>query len=421
MKTMTRAVAGIAIASAFALVASGCAGSTPEGDAGGEVTLSVATFNDFGYTDELLAEYEAANPGVTIVHNKAATSNDARSNFFQKLGAGSGLSDVEAVEIDWFAEMMQYSDKLADLTDPAVADRWVDWKAEAATDADGRLIAYGTDIGPEGICYRADLFEAAGLPTDRDEVAALLDGDWDKYFEVGHQYKEATGKAWFDSAGATYQGMINQVQNAYEKENGDIIATSNAEVEDIFNTVLEESADLSAHLGQWSEDWFAALSSGDYATMLCPGWMLGVISGNAADTKGWDIANTFPGGGGNWGGSYLTVPAQGKNVEAAKKFAAWLTAPEQQLKAFTAAGTFPSQVDAYTSADLLDATNEYFNNAPTGAILIDRAKAVTVAPYKGAKYFAINDLAQKALTRVEDGQQSIADSWAQWVAEVEAL
>ena len=122
--------------------------------------------------------------------------------------------------------------------------------------------------------------------------------------------------------------------------------------------------------------------------MLCPGWMLGVISGNAADTKGWDIANVFPGGGGNWGGSYLTVPAQGKNIEAAKKLAAWLTAPEQQLKAFTAAGTFPSQVDAYTSADLLDATNEYFNNAPTGAILIDRANAVTVAPYKGAKYFA---------------------------------
>jgi cellobiose transport system substrate-binding protein len=422
MKTTTRARLGVGIAgaTAFALVVSGCASSN-DPEAGGDVTLNLASFNDFGYSDELLAEYEAANPGVTIVHNRAATSNDARSNFFQKLGAGSGLSDVEAVEIDWFAEMLQYSDKLADLSDPALEGRWVDWKTDAATDADGRLIAYGTDIGPEAICYRSDLFAEAGLPTDREEVATLLQGDWDKYFAVGHQYKDATGKAWFDSAGATYQGMINQVKNAYETEGGDIIAASNPEVEAIFNKVLTESADLSAHLGQWSEDWFAALSSGDYATMLCPGWMLGVISGNAADTKGWDVANVFPGGGGNWGGSYLTVPAQGKNIEAAKKLAAWLTAPEQQLKAFAAAGTFPSQVDAYTSADLLDATNEYFNNAPTGAILIDRAKAVTVAPYKGAKYFAINDLAQKSLTRVEDGQQSIADSWAQFLTEVAAL
>ena len=44
------------------------------------------------------------------------------------------------------------------------------------------------------------------------------------------------------------------------------------------------------------------------------GWMLGVISGNAPDTTGWDIADAFPGGGGNWGGSYLVVPANGENV-----------------------------------------------------------------------------------------------------------
>jgi ABC-type glycerol-3-phosphate transport system substrate-binding protein len=77
-----------------------------------------------------------------------------------------------------------------------------------------------------------------------------------------------------------------------------------------------------------------------FATQLCPGWMLGVISGNAAGVTGWDIADTFPGGGGNWGGSYLTVPNQSKHQAEAKKLAAWLTAPEQQLKAFASKGTF---------------------------------------------------------------------------------
>ncbi|TPX01195.1 carbohydrate ABC transporter substrate-binding protein, partial [Schumannella luteola] len=70
--------------------------------------------------DELLQEYMDENPGVTIVHNRAATSNDARSNFFQKLGAGSGLADVEAIEVDWLPELMQYADKLYDLSDPSV-------------------------------------------------------------------------------------------------------------------------------------------------------------------------------------------------------------------------------------------------------------------------------------------------------------
>ena len=417
----TTVIAAAAGAASIALIAAGCAPASDSGsDDGGKVELTVATFNDFGYTDELLQEYMDENPNVTVVQNKAATSNDARANYFQKLGK-KGLADVEAIEVDWLPEVMQYSDLLAEVPS-GTADRWLDWKVDAATDADGRLIGYGTDIGPEGVCYRSDLFAAAGLPTDRESVAALLEGDWAKYFEVGAQYTAATGKAWFDSAGGTYQGMVNQVEAAYEDpDSGDIIATDNGEVEDIYNQVLDASATQSAHLGQWSDDWFAGLSNGAYATMLCPGWMLGVISGNAEGVTGWDVANVFPNGGGNWGGSYLTVPANGAHVEEAQKLADWLTAPEQQIKAFVNAGTFPSQNDAYTDEALTGFVNEYFNNAPVGQIFTDRAKAVSVAPFKGEFYFQINDAMQKALTRVEDGTQDKQASWDQWVSEVEAI
>ncbi|MBN9215218.1 MAG: ABC transporter substrate-binding protein [Microbacterium sp. SCN 70-200] len=414
-------IAGVATTSA--LVLAGCGGTS-----GGEATtdpnekveLTIATFNDFGYTDALLAEYTKLHPNVTIVHNKAATSNDARANYFQKLGK-TGLADIEAIEIDWMPEVMKYADLLAPVPDD-LKGRWLDWKEEGATDADGNLIGYGTDIGPEGVCYRSDLFAAAGLPTDRDEVAALLEGDWSTYFELGDKYTAATGKAFFDSAGGTYQGMVNQLKAAYEDPStGEITATTNSDVEDIYNEVLDASATQSAHLGQWSDDWFAGLSNGAFATMLCPGWMLGVISGNAPDVTGWDIANVFPNGGGNWGGSYLTVPANGANVAAAQELADWLTSPETQIMAFENAGTFPSQNDALTSDTLLSSTNEYFNNAPVGQILTDRANAVTVSPFKGEFYFQINDAMQKALTRVEDGTQDKATSWAQWVSEVDAI
>jgi cellobiose transport system substrate-binding protein len=416
----TRAIAAVAGAASIAIIAAGCSPASDSGSEDGTVELTVATFNDFGYTDELLQEYMDENPNVTVVQNKAATSNDARANYFQKLGK-KGLADVEAIEVDWLPEVMQYSDLLAEVPS-GTADRWLDWKVDAATDADGRLIGYGTDIGPEGVCYRSDLFAAAGLPTDRESVAALLEGDWATYFEVGAQYTATTGKAWFDSAGGTYQGMINQVEAAYEDpDSGEIIATDNAEVEDLYNQVLDASAAQSAHLGQWSDDWFAGLSNGAYATMLCPGWMLGVISGNAEGVTGWDVANVFPNGGGNWGGSYLTVPANGAHVEEAQKLADWLTAPEQQIKAFVNAGTFPSQNDAYTDEALTGFVNEYFNDAPVGQIFTDRAKAVSVAPFKGEFYFQVNDAMQKALTRVEDGTQDKQASWDQWVSEVEAI
>lgn len=421
-RAFRRGAVTLAAFSASAIVLAGCAGGSGSGSSGGDgqITLTIATFNDFGYTDELLQEYMDENPNVKVVHNKAATSNDARANYFQKLGK-SGLADIEAIEVDWLPEVMQYSDLLAPVPED-LADRWLDWKVEAATDAEGNLIGYGTDIGPEGVCYRTDLFAEAGLPTDREEVAALLDGDWSTYFEVGDQYVAATGKAFFDSAGGTYQGMINQVEAAYEDpDSGEIIATENDEVKDIYDQVTAASATQSAHLGQWSDDWFAGLSNGAFATMLCPGWMLGVISGNAPDTTTWDIANVFPNGGGNWGGSYLTVPANGANVEAAQELADWLTAPEQQIKAFENAGTFPSQSEALESETLLGSTNEYFNNAPVGQILTDRANAVSVAPFKGEFYFQINDGMQKALTRVEDGTQDAQTSWDQWVSEVEAL
>ncbi len=409
--------AAIAAAATLALVATGCAGGGGT-DPNEPVTLTLATFNDFGYTDELLAEF-TEETGIEVVHNKAATSNDARANYFQKLG-NSGLADVEAVEIDWFTEAMQYADLLAPVPED-LQGRWLDWKEASATDSEGNLIAYGTDIGPQGVCYRSDLFAAAGLPTDRAEVADLFDGDWDNFFQIGADYTAATGKPFIDSANSVLQGIVNQLEIAYEETDGSIVATENPDIQAAYEAVTSKAVPIAAYAGQWSEDWFASLASGEFAVMLCPGWMLGVISGNAAETTGWDIADAFPGGGGNWGGSYLTVPANGANVEAAGQLAAWLTSPETQMKAFANAGTFPSQVDALSSDELAAATNEYFNNAPTGEILTSRAEAITVATFKGPKYFQYHDALQNAVTRVFDGLENADTSWNTWVTEVSAF
>ena len=418
-RTKAGAIAGAAV---IALVATGCSTGAEGGEAGGKIELTVATFNDFGYTDELFAEYEKENPNVTVKQNKAATSDDARANYFTKLGAGSGLADVEAVEIDWFAELLQYSDKLTDLSSPDVEGRWLDWKEAAATDADGKLIAYGTDIGPEAICYRSDLFAAAGLPTDRTEVAALLEGDWENYFSVGEQFTAASDAAWFDGSGAMLQGILNQHEETLEATDGEVIATTNPVVKDAYEQVLDASPELSAHLKQWSDDWNAGFANGAFATMLCPSWILGNIEGNAPEVTGWDVANVFPGGGGNWGGSYLTVPAQGAHAKEAQKLAAWLTAPEQQIKSFVKTGNFPSQLEIQGSEELTSVTRPFFNEAPTGEIFADRAAAVTVAPFKSVKYFPIMSSLQDAVNRVDvDKTQNADDSWTQFEADVKSL
>lgn len=394
------------------------------------VTLTVSTFDDFGYTDALLKEYTDLHPNVTVVTRVTATVDEARTNYFANLDGGA-LADVEAIGGSWLPEVMQYSVLLADLSDQAVDGRWLDWKTDAATAPDGRLIGYGTDIAPQGVCFDSALFADAGLPTDPAEVAALLQGKWSTYFDLGQRYNDATGKDWFDGADGIFQGMINQVTAAYEDPaTGTIMATTNPEVKAMYDQLTAVTPSLSAHLIQGSDAWVAGLAAGDFATMLCSSSMLGFIKDAAPSTSTWNVADAFPGGGGNVGGSYLTVPASGTNVDAAKQLAAWLTAPEQQLSALAAASTFPSQNAALadeaalnTAMDTGDApTNAtYFNSDTLGTLFSNRANAIQVSPFKGKFYFQVNGAMLNALTRVEDGSQDPTASWDQFVSEVAAI
>lgn len=425
MGRKTRGLIGLVAVSALALAACGGDGNgtdTPGGgqgtgtDNGGnggaeQITLSVATFNEFGY-EELFEQYMTENPGIVIEHRKAATMDDARQNLITGMAAGAGLADIEAAEVAWFAEVLQYADQFVDLNDPELEGRWLDWKVEAATTPDGKLVGYGTDIGPEAVCYRADLFEQAGLPSDREEVAALLEGGWDTYFEVGQGFTEATGIPWYDGAIGTYNGMVQQLSDPYEIDGEPIPLEDNTDVRAIYDDLVANQ-EISAGLGQWSEDWTAAFQSDGFATMLCPPWMTGVIAGNAEGVEGWDIANVFPGGGGNWGGSYLLVPEQGQHHEEARALAAWLTAPEQQVVAFQAVGAFPSTIDALQSEELLAHEAEFFNNAPSGEIFSDRAQAIDVQPTYGPNFFIINTIVADAITRWDVEGSDPDSSWEQ--------
>lgn len=421
MKITRRTALAASAATAATAAIVGCSNNSGGGDGGegGDIELSVATFNEFGYED-LFAKYEEANPGVKITHKKAATSDDARANLMTGLAAGSGLADVEGVEVGWWTELAEYADIFEDLSDPAVEGRWLEWKTDAAT-VDGKLIGYGTDIGPEAIAYRGDLLGKSELPADRTELAETLTGAWRTYFDAGRQFVEETGIPWFDGAGGTFNGMVQQLTHPYETADGTPVPLAeNTDVKAIYD-LLVEYKDISAGFKQWEEDWTAAFQSDGFATMLCPPWMMGPLAGNADGVEGWDIADVFPGGGGNWGGSYLAVPSQGENVEEAKKLAAWLTAPEQQVAAFQAVGAFPSQVDALADEGVTGAVNEFFNSAPVGEIYSERATAIDVQPFMGPNFFVINTVLADAITRWDVDDMDPAESWEQALAAYDEL
>ena len=241
----TKVAAAVAGAASVALLASACtSGASAEGDS--DITLTITTFGTFGY-DDLYAEYEAANPGITIEATNIDTGGNARTDAFTKIAAGSGLSDIVAIEEGWLGAIMEVSDQFVDLRDYGIEDRksdWVDWKYAQATDPDGRVIGYGTDIGPAGVCYNGALFEAAGLPSDREEVATLLEGDWAHYFEVGKQYADATGKAWYDQSGFVWNSMVNQLDEGYYTSDGELNVDGNAELKERFDLLAGAVGEL---------------------------------------------------------------------------------------------------------------------------------------------------------------------------------
>lgn len=411
----------IAGAAAIALLA-GCASGGGGADSSGEVELTVTTFGTFGY-DDLYAEYEKANPGITITANNIDTGGNARTDAFTKLAAGSGLSDVVAIEEGWLGSVMEVSDQFVDLRDYGIEGRkadWVDWKYKQGTDPGGRVIGYGTDIGPQGLCYNGPALKAAGLPSDRAGVAELLggaDATWEDYFAVGKKYQAATGKAWYDQSGFVWNAMVNQLDEGYYTADGELNVKGNADLEERFGWIADGAASgLSAGQAAWDWNGGKSFVDGTFATAVCPGWMLGVIqgqleAGGGGASTGWDFADVFPGGAANWGGAFLSIPTTSKNPKEAAALADWLTQPEQQVKQSAAAGNFPSTLAAQKELASAATPNEIFNGAPTGQILASRAEGV-VAQYKGPDDSVIQEnVFGPALNKLDRGETDGPGAW----------
>ncbi|MDR2723443.1 MAG: extracellular solute-binding protein, partial [Cellulomonadaceae bacterium] len=377
---------------------------------------------------DLWAKYMADHPNVKIEETVAATSDDARSAFNSSIQAGQAAYDIFAVDVDWMPSIQAIPDNFYDLTSYVGSNDWLDWKKTQGQSLDGsKLLGMGTDIGPEGVCYRADLLEAAGIPSDRDSVKEWLGGDsgtWADFFAAGDEYVEKSGgKHFFDSSAALMQGMVNQVEYSWVDADGNIIAADNAQMKTLYDQLTAAAATQSAGAGQWGDDWNAGMKSDAFAAMLCPAWIINNIRQNAGeDFVGWDIADQFPGGGGNWGGSFLVVPEASAVKEAAADLVAWITAPEQQAAVFAAASNFPSSPTAQEDSAVTGRTEPFLNDAPIGPIFTSRAAAVTVVPFKGAQYFDIQNAMANALNRVDvDKSQDPAASWTQFLSDVQAM
>ncbi|GAA1288860.1 extracellular solute-binding protein [Saccharothrix xinjiangensis] len=405
----------------LALVATACGGG---GDgAGGKLRLTVATFGEFGY-EPLFEEYERLHPEVDVV-GRVTDFESHHKGLITALAAGRGAADVVAVEEQYAPRVRRSKDAVVDLAGFGaldLRDRWAPWKWEQGVDGDF-VIGLGTDMGGLALCYRRDLFERARLPTDRDAVAALWP-TWERYAAVAARFAEEVPDAKFaDSSGTIYTAVLNQArENYFAAADDSFIGDANPNVRRAFEIAGGIGAKgRTARVAPFTPDWNVAVNQGSFATTTCPAWMLAQIReiGGEAGAGKWDVT-TVPGGGGNWGGSHLVVPAQGAHQRESYRLAEWLTAPEQQKRLFVDAGILPSQPAAYQDPAVLGHTDAYFSGAPVGELFA--ASSDTVRPnYRGLRDADVRPVFGLALGRVENGQRGVDQAWAEAVAEARKL
>jgi cellobiose transport system substrate-binding protein len=424
-----RTVAAAAFVVSAALALSAC--SSSKGGGGGStakaqapagvcgttdnITLTVGLFGTFGMKDNgLYADYKKLCPNVTIAEDDVEQSADYWTKLKTRLASGSGLDDVQGIEIGFVADVVQnHASQFVNFASLPNASTlkasFYPWKWSQASSTDGSdTVGLGTDAGPEAVCYRPDLLTKAGLPSDPAALAQKWT-TWNDFINFGKQYEASTskqaGSKFLDSAASLFSTAVYQGKEAYDNADGKPDVKNSDGVQNAWKFATEAAKDkITAGLQQFSDPWNKAFSSGSFAALACPTWMMGYIQSQDAKGAGqWNVAPVLPGGATNWGGSWLGVPTKAKHRAAAIAFVEWATAKKQEVTMWTAkaqGGHWPSNSDAAKDPAVSGATSAYFSNAPVGEVFGKIADTMKIPPI-GLYDTQIQNLFTTQLTNVE--------------------
>src|SRR6266540_2584063 len=375
----SRLVGAIAVG---VLALTGCGSSKDTGNtassANDKITLKVGLFGTFGFKEAgLYDQYMAKHPNIKIEEQSVEQEQTYYQGLQTHLGAGSGLADIQGIEVGRIADVVaNQAGKWTDLNTLGAAElksTFYEWKWDAATTKDGQLVGLGTDIGPEAICYRSDLFKQAGLPTDRAELASRW-STWQGFIDLGRQYhaRAPKGSAFTDSAAGMFNAIIGQSQEQFYDAGGGLVYETNPAVR--------------------------------------TAWDLSMQAAGAGTSGKWNVAALPGGGAGNWGGSYLGVPKASRHAKEAYELAKWLTAPEQQVTMWLKGQHFPSSSTAAADPKVATATDPYFSGAPLGTLFSAAAQKMPIA-FNGPQAGVIKDQFSNGIVAVEQQGRSPDAAW----------
>ena len=359
-----------------------------------DTTLTVGLFGTFGFKEAGLWDaYQKLCPNITIKEDVVEQSADYWTRLKTRLASGSGLDDVQAIEIGFVADVVQNH-----------ADQFVNWNSvperrrrqggvlplEVAAGLDHRrrpTVGLGTDIGPEAICYRRDLLKQAGLPSDPATLAPKWT-TWDDFINFGKQYEASTtkpsGSHFVDSAASIFSTAVYQGDAGVRRRRRAARRRGQRRGEERLG--LRQPGRPGRHHRR-APAVHAGLEQGLLQRRLRGAGLPHVDDGlhpgpgrrrlrrQVGHRAG--AARAAPPTGAARGSA---CPTQAAHKDAAIALVEWLSAKDQQVTMWKDGGHFPSNSDAAAAPAVSTAKSAYFSNAPVGQIFGDIASQMKIPP-----------------------------------------
>lgn len=300
--------------------------------------------------DKQVPLFNESMPDIAVTY-QMNSHGDHHKQLTTNLATQSGAGDVVIVDVSFigafineggFVNLSEAPYNAEEFKDGFVPYAWNQGKG-----ADGNQYGMPVDIGPGVMYYRRDVLESVGGDID------VIISDWDSYIEYGRKLKEQ-GVHLIADAGDVAQILVRTTleegEGLFFDAEGNSLVTSDRFVNAFTLAKQIRDEGLDGQIGAWTNEWYDGFKGGTVATQLSGAWLLGHLQNwMAPETAGLWGASNLPGGiYGSWGGSFLAIPAQSENPEAAWEFIKYLTTKEgPQMDSLSDLGAFPVLTSTY--------------------------------------------------------------------------
>jgi ABC-type glycerol-3-phosphate transport system substrate-binding protein len=366
-------------------------------------------------TERAKAEFEAANPGITVEVVKMGAW-DLVDKLFAAMVSGGPVPDVAEMVRRVYPKYMG-TGQMTDLTD--LATPYLEGFTEgsiAELTNDGKIYGMPLETSYSTFVYNTEIFAQHGIDPDAlktwDDVKAAGEKLAADGIKICTQNIPSNG-----APGVMLWNMFNIAAGVQLYNEDGSIVTGNTGASDMLAWYYGMK-DVCFQATQYSPDFIQGVKDGKIAGI----WgdtPIGAFLRNQVPEQAGKWANLpwpqFKAGSepaaGRWGGSALTIPARAAHPEAAKKFVEFMTTNDAALQATWEVGGLITSYTPAWKADWLTAGDPYFTGPSAVAVLDGYDLAPTY--YWGYNWLQTQSIIATAIDDTFAGTKSAADAWAE--------